>query len=61
MNTLRTPLVIFWGRFGFTWLPLQKPLSVVFGTPIPVTKSDGEPTQEQIDTLHAKFVVEIKR
>ncbi|KAK6627930.1 hypothetical protein RUM43_002183 [Polyplax serrata] len=45
--------LIFHGQFGL--LPYKKPLNVVVGNPIPVEKIE-EPTQEQIDSLHAKFI-----
>lgn len=62
MDTLRTPLIIFWGKF-LTWLPLQQDkfyLSVVYGKPIRTEKAIAEPTQEEVDELYEKFYGEIK-
>jgi len=58
MKTLRLPLIIFWGQW-FTWLPFQRPLSVVFGTPIPVSKI-AEPSNEQIDELFTRYITAIQ-
>jgi len=55
--------VIFFGRgwiqdkFGI--LPQRKPVTVVVGEPITVDKSEN-PTNEEIDVLHAKYVTELK-
>lgn len=62
METFRTPLIIFWGRF-YSWLPLAQDkfyLSVVFGKPIQVDKPISEPTDEQINALYDQFYGEIK-
>lgn len=62
MDSLRTPLIIFWGKF-FTWLPLQQDkffLSVVYGKPIRVEKAEPEPSAEVVDAMYEKFYSEIK-
>ncbi len=58
MATLRLPLILFWGRF-FTWLPYRRPLSVVYGTPIPIQQTDN-PTQQQIDEIYQIYFEAIK-
>ena len=47
------PMLIFWGRF-FTLLPYRTPMRVVYGAPIRVDAVE-DPTQEQIDELHAAY------
>lgn len=62
METLRTPLIIFWGKF-FTWLPLQHDnffLSVVYGKPIRIEKAITEPTNQEVDALYEKFYGDIQ-
>jgi len=56
-NVLKVPLIIFWGKW-LTWLPITdptRPMSIVFGTPIPVPKIEN-PTDEEINTYHKKFI-----
>uniref|UniRef100_A0A1I8A8I6 Acyltransferase n=1 Tax=Steinernema glaseri TaxID=37863 RepID=A0A1I8A8I6_9BILA len=36
-------------------LPRRRPITSVVGAPILVEKTEGDPTQEQIDELHAKY------
>ncbi|CAL8101517.1 unnamed protein product [Orchesella dallaii] len=62
METLRTPLIIFWGKF-FTWLPLQQEkfyLSTIFGKPIRVEKAVAEPSEEEVNELYEQFYSEIR-
>ncbi|GMT12249.1 hypothetical protein PFISCL1PPCAC_3546 [Pristionchus fissidentatus] len=51
--------VLFHGRgiFNYTFglLPFRKQLNTVLGAPIPVLKTEN-PTQEQIDDLHALYI-----
>ena len=58
---LRTSLVFWTDRFGipFGCVPLRTKILVVLGKPIPVSEV-ANPTSEQIDALHAKFVTELK-
>uniref|UniRef100_A0A914UPH4 Acyltransferase n=1 Tax=Plectus sambesii TaxID=2011161 RepID=A0A914UPH4_9BILA len=53
-----TPM-LFYGRgvfnYSFGYLPYRVPLNIVVGRPIPVEKVE-EPTDEQIDELHARYV-----
>jgi len=58
MKTLRMPLILFWGQW-FTWMPLRRPLSVVFGKPIPVKQID-EPTDEQINEVYERYIEAIR-
>ena len=56
--------VIFYGRgflqnsFGF--LPYRKPMFVVVGAPIRVNRIP-EPTQEDIENLHADYVMSVRK
>lgn len=52
-------LTYFWGRWG---LPLPRPVKLVYvrGAPLGMPKID-EPTQQQIDEWHAKYVSEVTR
>ena len=54
----------FYGRgiFQYTWglMPYRRPINVVVGKPIPVEKV-AEPSDEQIDQLHVKYVQELKK
>lgn len=62
MKYLRTPLIIFWGRW-FTWLPFHDNektfLSVVFGEPIDVIQQDN-PSDEYIEELWQKYIGQIE-
>lgn len=58
-NTFRMPILLFWGKW-YSWAPMRGPLSMVFGKPIPVKKV-ANPTQEQVNALHAKYMAEIER
>jgi len=58
MKTLRLPLIIFWGQW-FTWLPLRRNLSVVFGTPITVSKIE-EPSNEEIEKVYQQYISAIQ-
>lgn len=61
MNTLKTPLILFWGRL-FTWLPLHQPMSVVFGAPISVQAHVcAEPSQEVVDAVYEQYRKEMNR
>jgi hypothetical protein len=61
MKQLRTPLILFWGRY-FTWLPFhdnkQKFLSVVYGAPIPIIQQD-EPSDEYINEIWEQYATQI--
>lgn len=50
-------LITFWGRFGLP-IAYRVPILAVTGKHIPVTKTEN-PTQEQIDELHARLVREV--
>jgi len=62
-RTLRVSLIPFVGRSWLSpFVPLQNPLTVVVGTPINVgAEVIKEPTQEQVDALHARFCNELIR
>ncbi|EEB16858.1 Diacylglycerol O-acyltransferase, putative [Pediculus humanus corporis] len=50
--------LIFHGQFGL--MPHKKPLNVVVGKPIEVERID-EPSQEQIDDLHSRFIESLEK
>jgi len=62
LNYLRTPLILFWGRF-FTWLPYHDRskafLSIVFGRPISVGPA-RQPSQEEIDDIWEQYIEQMK-
>ena len=63
MRVLRLPLIAFWGRWIGpipSWIPLRKPMAVVFGAPIACPKL-AEPTQQQVDAVHLEYMNAIKR
>lgn len=47
-------LIVFWGRFLLP-IPYRVPILGAMGKPIPVAKVDN-PTQEQIDAVHAELL-----
>jgi hypothetical protein len=57
---LKFGLLLLWGRWG---LPIMHrvPILGVMGRPIRVTKSLSEPTQEEVDRIHAEFITELQR
>lgn len=59
VSKTRWPVPFFIGRdvFQYTFgiLPHRRPITVVVGGPIPTAKVD-EPSQEEIDALHAKYL-----
>lgn len=56
-RTFAVALCLTWGRWG-TIVPYSKPLKMEIGKPIPVAmKKKEDITQEDIDLLHAKFIV----
>lgn len=61
-KTLKIPIILFWGRF--LWLPKElpehKPFGVVYGKPIPTTQN-AEPSDEEVQALHALYVSELER
>jgi len=46
-------------QYSFGLLPQRKPITTVVGSPIPVEKI-SQPTQEDIDVLHTKYVNALK-
>ena len=60
-SVLQTSLVVWTGRWGIPMLPVphRSKLVAVIGAPIEVTKV-AEPTKEQVEALHAKFVAEVR-
>lgn len=55
---LQLTVMLFFGRF-FTPMPHRFPLVVAFGKPIHVEQVEN-PTSEQVDEVHTKFVAELK-
>lgn len=64
-KVLRFTIPVFRGRgvFQYTFgiLPFRTPLTTVIGSPIRVEKTEGEPTLEQVDAMHAKYCVELRK
>jgi 2-acylglycerol O-acyltransferase 2 len=58
-RSLRMSLLFFYGRW-FLPVPYQVPITMVIGEPMEVEQVDN-PTEEQIDQLHARFVVELQK
>ena len=46
--------------FRFGLLPYRKPINVVVGTPIPVTKVEN-PTRDQVNQVHAVYIEALKK
>jgi len=59
MKTLKTPILLFWGKW-FTWVPKQRPLSMVYAPAIRVEQCDN-PTDEMIDKVFDNYKDEIMR
>jgi 1-acyl-sn-glycerol-3-phosphate acyltransferase len=61
-KVLKIPIILFWGRF--LWLPKslpkEKAFGVVYGKPIPTSKI-AEPSDEEVQAVHALYVAEIER
>jgi 1-acyl-sn-glycerol-3-phosphate acyltransferase len=59
-SRIQMSLVVWYGRWGipFGVVPHQVKMVIVLGEPIEVTKVD-EPTPEQVQELHAKYVAAI--
>lgn len=59
LAVLRTPLLLFWGRW-FTWLPRRENgLSVVYGAPLE-TPHIEEPTDAEVQEVHGRYVAALK-
>lgn len=56
--------VLFFGRgifqYTFGFLPHRRPVNVVVGTPIPVTRV-ANPTSDQLDDLHSIYIEKLKQ
>jgi 2-acylglycerol O-acyltransferase 2 len=52
-------MFIFWGRFGLP-IPRRTQITMGFGAPIEVEKTEN-PTEEQINKLHERFLLEIQQ
>jgi len=55
---LRTSITLFYGRWGLP-LPFRTPVTVVRGSPVMVKKT-ADPTQEDVDALHAQVVTAVQ-
>ncbi|CAK0786261.1 hypothetical protein CVIRNUC_009474 [Coccomyxa viridis] len=55
----RMSVGLFWGAYGLP-LPRKSQIISLVGAPIPVQQVEN-PTQEQIDELHAKFTVALQK
>eukprot|EP00899_Mesostigma_viride_P029039 jgi/Mesvir1/931/Mv17489-RA.1 len=52
-------LLFFYGMLGPITVPYHRPIKMVLGKAIPVVQMD-EPTQEEVDRLHALFVKHVE-
>jgi len=59
-NMLHVSLVAFWGRLG-SLVPFQVPLTYAIGNAIDTGRPNLNPTEAQVDALHALFCAELKR
>lgn len=57
---MRFSLIWFWGAWWMPPLPQRVPLTLVVGRGIPCPKTT-EPTQAQIEAIHAQFTEELKQ
>lgn len=58
---LQMSLIPFVGRWGLPLLPYAKPLTALVGKPLRVEVAVPNPTPEQIDELHGRFLEELRR
>ena len=57
---LQAAIFLYWGRFMLP-IPRRVNITMIIGTPILVERAaGGEPTQEQVDALHARFLREVE-
>ena len=56
---LGASVTVFWGLFG-TPCPLPRAVTYVRGKPLGLPKVEN-PSQEQVDEWHKKYVAEVKR
>jgi len=54
----QTSLLVYWGRW-FLPIPYKQDIVMLLGEPIPVKKNEN-PTEEEVDALHARFMDELK-
>ncbi|KAF9159539.1 diacylglycerol O-acyltransferase 1 [Actinomortierella ambigua] len=63
-HTLGWTVPMFNGRgifnYDFGLMPRRKPVFIVIGKPIHVEKSEGAPTQEQLEALQTKYMTELQ-
>ena len=59
-RTLGVCIPIYRGALGF--LPLRKPVHLVLGAPLelPALKTAGQPTEEELQRAHGKYVEALK-
>ncbi|KAK9918066.1 hypothetical protein WJX75_000903 [Coccomyxa subellipsoidea] len=54
---MRMSMCVFWGRWGLP-LPYKHDIVSLVGTPVTVVQQD-DPSQEEVDAVHARFVTAI--
>lgn len=58
LNTLRFPLLLFWGRW-FTYMPLKRQLAIVYGKPLSVTKNPN-PTDAEVAAVQTAYETAVR-
>ena len=58
LSKLHMTLPQFHGKNG---LPYRKSITTIVGRPLQVEKTDGDPTQAQVDELHSKYIDELRK
>jgi len=61
-NRWGVPTILVWGRWFFPLLPRKGVrLLIVVGRPLILPKVEGEPTKEEVDRWHERYIGELKR
>ena len=58
---LQAALFLYWGRFLLP-IPRRVNITMIIGAPIVVERATGgEPTQQQVDELHERYLSSVRR